>query len=144
MCSKTNTLGIIKKILLIFLLIILNFSFVGISYWEEERKPTRELWNPTIKDGLLETTSDDIIEGTSDDWLEAVSQISIWVKDSLTSVIVVIAVWTFLFIWIRLAFARGNPEEFKKAMMQLIYAVVWVFIVSIAWAVVSLVAWIHL
>jgi hypothetical protein len=35
-----------------------------------------------------------------------------------------IALGVFLFIGIRLAVARGNPEEFKKALIHFVYAVV--------------------
>jgi len=129
----------LKKIILLIMLLTFSFSFAWISY-----SATREVWSGTIKKALLDTTKGNIAEWKSDDWLEATSEIIVWVKDSLTSIIVIIAIWVFLFIWIKLAFARGNPEEFKKAMMQFVYAVVWVFVVSIAWAVVKLVSWIHL
>jgi hypothetical protein len=54
--------------------------------------------------------------------------------------LMLIALGVFLFIGIRLSVARWNPEEFKKAMMQFVYAVVWIFIVFVAWAAVKLVA----
>ncbi len=129
----------IKKILLFVLLFVFSFSFVWLSY-----SATRDVWSEDIKKVLLDISSDNVVKTGNNDWFETTASILIWAKDSLTSVIVLIAVWAFLFIWIKLAFARGNPEEFKKAMMQLVYAIVWVFVVSIAWAVVRLVAGIHL
>jgi len=128
----------IKKLLVLSLLIILNFSSVGISYWA-----TRTLWNSDIKNTLLHNTSDNIAKSTSDDWLVATAEIFKWAKNNLTSLIVLISVGAFLFIWIKLTMARGKPEEFKAAMMQLVYAIVWIFLVSLAWAAVTLVAWIN-
>lgn len=125
----------IKKLLILTLLMIFNFSFVNFSY-----SATREVWDPSIQKSLIQITNDNIINTTNDDWLVVATGIFKWTKDTLTSLIVLVAVWVFLFIWIRLAMARGNPEEFKKAMMQMIYAAVWIFIVSIAWAAVVLVA----
>jgi hypothetical protein len=40
--------------------------------------------------------------------------------------------------------ARGNPEEFKKALMSFVYAAVGLFVVAFAWALVRLVAGINL
>jgi len=44
----------------------------------------------------------------------------------------------------KLITARGNPEEFKKALNTFIYAVVGIFIVSFAFAAVRLVAGLNL
>jgi uncharacterized membrane protein YczE len=65
-------------------------------------------------------------------------------KDSISGLLMLIAIGVFLYIGIKLATARGNPEEFKKAWMQFIYAVIGIFIVSAAWAIVKLVAGINL
>jgi hypothetical protein len=51
----------------------------------------------------------------------------------------VISIGVFLFIGFRLVVARGNPEEFKKAWMQFLYAVIGIAIVSLAYAAVTLV-----
>jgi hypothetical protein len=129
----------IKKLLLLSLLIISNFSFVDLSYWA-----TNEVWETDIKDALLEITEDtNIIESTDDDWLTILTDIFIWIKDSLTSLIMLIAVWVFLYIWTKLLFARGNPEEFKKGMLHLVYAIIWIVVVSLAWAAVTLIAGIN-
>ncbi len=61
-------------------------------------------------------------------------------RDSLFALMAVIAVGMFLFIWGRLVVARGNPEEFKKALQSFIYAAVGIFLVAFAWALVKLIA----
>lgn len=78
---------------------------------------------------------------TGTDLLDA---ILIWIKDSLFALMAVIAIGVFLFIWGKLVIARGNPEEFQKALKMFIYAAVWIFIVAFAWAAVRLVAGINL
>jgi len=40
--------------------------------------------------------------------------------------------------------ARGNPEEFKKALMSFMYAVIGIFIVAFSWAAVRLIAGLNL
>jgi hypothetical protein len=40
--------------------------------------------------------------------------------------------------------ARWNPEEFKKAITYLVYAIVWLILVSWAWLIVSLVSSLNL
>ena len=128
-----------KKIILIVLLSLFLFSsmdFVDANTWN--------LWSDIIKKNLLWTSESKVLEIEEENWLNVLQSIVIWVKDSLSGLLVLIAVGVFLFIWIRLGVARWNPEEFKKWIMQLVYAVVWIFIVSIAWAAVTLVAWLNL
>lgn len=99
----------------------------------------------SIKDWLLNVSDNwNIIQSTSDDWMVVVWDLLVWIKESLTSLLILIAVWVFLYIWIKLIIARWNPEEFKKAMKHMVYAIVWIFVVSLAWATVSLVAWLNL
>ncbi len=129
----------LKKLLLLSLLIISSFYFVVLTYWA-----TNTLWNPNIKNSLLEITdNNEIIESSNDDWLMLVNDIFIWIKDSLTGLVMLISVWVFLYIWTKLVFARWKPEEFKKWMLHLVYAIIWIVVISLAWAVVTLVAWIN-
>lgn len=67
-----------------------------------------------------------------------------WIRDSIDLLLPITAIGVFLFVGIRLGVARWNPEEFKKAWMQFIYAIVGIFVVSFAWAAVKLVAGINI
>ena len=127
-----------KKILVFISIFITNAYFIAITH-----AATREVWNGTIKNVLLWITENDIWPG-DDNWLYALDSIFVWIKDSLTWLIVLTAVWAFLFIWIRVAMARWNPEEFKKSIIQLVYVIVWIFVVSLAWAAVTLVSWLNI
>lgn len=63
-----------------------------------------------------------------------------YVRDSIFGLMWMIAIGVFLYIWFKLVVARWNPEEFKKALNTLIYAVIGIFVVSFAFAAVRLVA----
>lgn len=105
--------------------------------------PTRRVGNWTIKTALLLVDNKEVLKVNESDGLSLIQSIFRWIKDTLTWLLLFIAIGVFLFIWIRLGLARWNPEEFKKAMTQFVYAVIWIFIVSVAWAAVVLVAWIN-
>lgn len=119
-----------------------NWVNSGKSSWYDASVwwSTRKLGSNTIKDGLMWISQNEILPSW-DDWLWVLQSIFIWIKTSLTGLLLIIAVWVFLFIWVRLGLARWNPEEFKKGIMQLVYAIVWIFIVAFAWAAVTLIAW---
>lgn len=70
---------------------------------------------------------------------EIVSSFFTGLQDTILSFMFVISIGVFLFIGFRLVVARGNPEEFKKAWMQFLYAVIGIAIVSLAYAAVTLV-----
>ena len=90
-------------------------------------------------DILPSWTTDGVLSGigTDENILDAV----LWyVRDSIFGLLALIAIGVFLYIGFKLISARGNPEEFKKGLNTLIYAVIGIFIVSFAWAAVKLVA----
>ncbi len=126
----------LKKLFLIYVF----FSNIFIIYITSAA--TRTVWDSYVKDALLWITKNDVI-ATKGSGLSMLDSILKWVKDSLTWLLAMIAIWAFLFIWVRLALARWNADAFKKAINQLVYAIVWIFLVAIAWAAVKLVAWLN-
>ena len=113
-----------KKIIFTFLVFFLslNTSFASLK---EDIKPT-----------------DDTAIVDTEVMLDSSKPIFIvdYAKDSIFWLLALIAIWVFIFIWARLAIARWNPEEFKKALIQFIYAIVWLALVALAWALVKLVS----
>lgn len=113
-------------------LIITLSSFLSIS----------SLYATSIQDSMKPwKTSDGVVndllaETTDEKWIDSISK---WIVDSIDFLLPITAVGVFLFVGIRLAVARWNPEEFKKAWMQFMYAVIWIFAISFAWAAVKLV-----
>jgi len=92
-------------------------------------------------------TQSDIIPNTGTDALASgetgtnlLDAVLLYVKDSIFALMAVIAVGVFLYIGWKLVIARGNPEEFKKALTTFLYAVIGIFVVAFAWAAVRLVA----
>ena len=111
------------KILLILLAYFLSFTATFSAF---------------SQDDIIPTNATALNSGETGTWL--FDSVLLWVKDSLFALMAVIAVGVFLFIWGKLVIARGNPEEFQKALKMFIYAVVWIFIVAFSWAAVRLVA----
>ena len=63
-----------------------------------------------------------------------------YIKDSIFSLLALIAIAVFIFIGAKLIMARWNPEEFKKVIMNFIYAVIWLAIVALSWGAVKLIS----
>ncbi|MCD5375329.1 pilin [Candidatus Gracilibacteria bacterium] len=68
----------------------------------------------------------------------------LFARDGIFALMAVVAIGMFLFIGGRLLMARGNPEQFKKAMMSFVYAAIGIFVVAAAWALVKLIAGINI
>jgi len=104
-------------------------------------------WDESLMKSLLWYTEDNnILElDSKDKWgFSILSSFTVWLKNSISSLVMLISIGAFLYVWIRLGMARWNPEEFKKALVQLVYIIVGIFIITIAWAVVYLVAWLNI
>lgn len=72
-------------------------------------------------------------------WSSPIDTVIIFVKDFIFSILWIIVVWVFLYFWFKLVTSAWNPEELKKTMMWLVYVIVWLAIMSLAWAAVKLV-----
>jgi len=62
-------------------------------------------------------------------------------RESIFNLLWVIIVWVLLFIWFRLIIARWTPDIFKKAIMWLVYLVIWVVLIYTSWAMVKIILW---
>ena len=117
---------IILYILSIFLVLYTNIvSAVSIKEWL--------IWN-------TEDAASNVSDISSNDWVKMLQTLLQWAKNEITSIIWIFSVWIFIFIWIRIIMARWNPDEFKKAILHFVYAIIWVFIVFMAWWLVKLVS----
>jgi type IV secretory pathway VirB2 component (pilin) len=77
---------------------------------------------------------------SGNDWLSMLSQILAWLKSEFMTVVWILVIWVFIYIGFRFVVARWNPEEFKKAWSHLIYAVIWLFFIFIAWWLVKIIS----
>ena len=73
---------------------------------------------------------------TSDIWKKWISEIFVYTKSTIFDILALIVIWTFLFIGYKIVMARWKPEEFKKAFLMLIYAVLGLLFVSLSWVIV--------
>jgi hypothetical protein len=111
-----------------------TLSITSVVLWKEEYKNAMLPQVDWTDDGVIDVK---LTDGT---WEDQVDSIFAWIRDAMETLLPIVAVWVFLFVGIRIAIAKWNPEEFKKAWMQMIYAVVGIFVVWFAWAAVKLVA----
>ena len=121
---------------------IFLFLLVGVGMFNTTYAADKANKND-IQEALLwwstSTTSSSVFE-QSNTGTAGLNSVFTFVTESLSTLLFVIAVGMFLFIGFRLVSARWNPEEFSKAMKSFVYAVVWLFVVAAAWAIVRIVA----
>ncbi|NDK10022.1 hypothetical protein GW846_04530 [Candidatus Gracilibacteria bacterium] len=106
-----------------------------------------QLMNPSVfalseselKEGIIPISSNAALSSTQSG-LSLIDYLLGFARDSIFAVMALLAIGMFLFIGGRLVVARGNPEEFKKALQSFIYAAVGIFLVAFAYAIVRLVA----
>ena len=71
---------------------------------------------------------------------DLINSIFVFVKDSIFSLLAVIAIGLFIYIGWKLVKADWNPEEMKKAFMNLVHIIIGLFIVAAAFAIVKIVS----
>ena len=70
------------------------------------------------------------------DWKKWIENLFDYTKNTIFELLALIVIWTFLYIWYKIVISRGNPEEFKKAWMMLIYAILWMLIIALSWVII--------
>ena len=124
---------------------IYRYFIVFLSFiWVKSSFAVDALDSDDLKQGIIPSPSTITYDGNELEWYGILDYILGFLRDSMFALMALIAIAMFLFIWGRLVVARGNPEEFKKAMMSFVYAAVGIFVVAFAWAIVQLVAWINI
>lgn len=93
-----------------------------------------------LRNDMIPQWSSDVITSTKT-WEWLLDVVLEFVRDSMFRLLLLIAVAMFLYLWAKLLVARWNAEEFKKALMGLIYAWVGLFVVAAAYAMVTFIAW---
>ena len=119
-----------KKYIFILTLLLLSVNFVFAD-------------NYILNNMTPGTSNNTILESSSDNWFGILDKILLYIKDKIFVFLMLITIWAFLYVWAKLIVARWNPEEFKKAILSFVYIVVWLFVVSAAWAIVKIVSWIN-
>jgi uncharacterized membrane protein YqgA involved in biofilm formation len=94
-----------------------------------------------LRDSIIPTQNPGVLSGgtSTQGGTSLLDAILAYIRDSLFGLMALVAIGVFLWIGGRFLVARGNPEEFKKAWLQFLYAVIGIFIVAFAWAAIRLV-----
>lgn len=93
-------------------------------------------WSSNLQRQINQKISSDVVKRdvTSVGWALK------WWKNIALGLVFIITVWAFVYLWIKMAAARGNPDEFKKAWMHLVYIIIWLFVIFISWQIVIIVS----
>ena len=107
---------------------MLNFLFYAYVFAWNTKSDKIENW-------ILEWIwRDTVISNTT--WKKWIESLFSYTKTTIFDILALIVIWTFLFIGYKIVMARWKPEEFKKAFMMLIYAVLGLLFVSLSWVIV--------
>lgn len=127
------------KIIHFILLLILFFissTFSVLAVWDNHK-----IYHNIIP--YNESIAGTNIDNNSDAEYFDINDLILYAKKAMFSLFYIVAVWVFIFLWIKLMAARWNAEEFKKALMWFVYAIVWIVLIPLAYVLVSLVSWVN-
>ena len=118
------------KIFLSFFVYLLSYNFL---YAQDLRGEIVNFdWN----------SSTTIIENSwTWDWLHLLDYVISFFKDSIFNLLSLVVIATFIYIWAKLVMARWKPDQFKKVWIQIIHIIIWIFLITWAWAIVKIVSW---
>ncbi|MDD5770063.1 MAG: hypothetical protein PHE25_03780 [Candidatus Gracilibacteria bacterium] len=91
--------------------------------------------NADMKNDILPNGNTIGISGVG---VDPLNQVILYFKDFIFYILGFIAIGVFLYFGFKLILAKGNEEEFKKTVMGLIYAIVGLAIIPLAWGVVKI------
>jgi hypothetical protein len=63
-----------------------------------------------------------------------------YVRDFIFDLVWIAAIGVFLYFGFKMISAQWNPEELKKVLIWFLYAVIWLAIIPLSWAMVKLVS----
>lgn len=131
-----------KKILR-YLVTLLTLIFTSSAWFANTEEST--LWNEDIKNWMLWTDASlSIIQIDDTTWTWSISGVFLYAIDFIFQLLIILLTWIFILIWWKLAISRWNPEEFKKAMLWFIYAIIWAALIPASYAVIQIISWISL
>lgn len=81
---------------------------------------------------------------TSATWLWVLDVFLAFIKDSIFWLLALIFISIMIYVGVKLFIARGNEEEYSKALWTFMYAVIGMIIVLLSYAAVRLIVWLSL
>ena len=99
---------------------------------------SKQIYAESLKSYIIPESTVIINNPESGRWL--LYSIFEYFRNSIFWVLALIAVWVFIYIWFKILIARGNPEEFKKAIMHFVYAIIWLVVIALSWWMVRMIS----
>lgn len=130
----------IKRIILVFLILFLNFWFLINNHtFAEAPPPVNCIWLPWCKITAGDLGWNDILQKDNQSskkvWLQWVSNvIAEWIK-----YVAVLAVISIIVSWFFYIFSWWDEAKTKKAKSMIIWSLLWVIISMSAWGIINLV-----
>lgn len=122
-----------KIIKILFLSLVLTSSaFAGWTVdLRSSMNPNNGVWtsNPVLSQATGLAADD-----------SALMDVFAYIRDFIFDLVWIAAIGVFLYFGFKMISAQWNPEELKKVLIGFLYAVIWLAIIPLSWALVRLVS----
>jgi hypothetical protein len=130
-----------KKITFLIFAFLAFFSFLNISNASIFKDSRTEIpycdWNDCWLDKWVDYVKNSGINGIVTDWTASayVQRIVVYILTFLK----IISVIVIIYAWFNMLTAAWDEDKFKKSKIMVIYAVIWLLIIYLAWPITSFV-----
>lgn len=89
-------------------------------------------------------TQEDLLTGWSTiwvtwNWLGSVDQVFVYWKSLFFTLISIITIATFMYLWYVIITSKWNEEEYKTALKWFVYAVIWLAVIPLSWWLIKII-----
>lgn len=103
---------------------------------------SERMWDPAHSATNWEDLANKLWVNSWEEWTWILTKIVEFARWSIFNLLWVVVVWVLLYIWFKLVIWRWTPDIFKKAIMWLVYLVVWIILIFSAWAMIKIILWV--
>ncbi|ATU05472.1 hypothetical protein BKN14_03400 [Candidatus Gracilibacteria bacterium HOT-871] len=134
-----------KNKIITFLIIFSCFGFSA-SYFPNEASASLRIEinkgsdggsSSKIKSGIIKSIDSEVPETVKGN--TSLGRFFALIRKNILNIVLIISVVMLVRIGIRMASARGNPDEFKKAWLHFVYLILGIFLVFASWGIVNIV-----
>lgn len=129
-----------KKLKIIFFIFLSTFFSVSYNFYEANASISISIWwgNSSTSWWISWKMTNSLVEDSAV-WNMSFEKFVTFLKNQLLTIVFIIWVAMIVWVWLKMASANWNPEQFKKAWMHLVYIIIWWFVIFVSYWVVRLV-----